>query len=100
MPGPTHALTTSPGPGRRPSRGWRTRATSWRASRPSCASGRPSSRGPRPDAEALRAVHILPSALLSASHILAGILIPARGGSKNADNIAELYTLILVMATV
>jgi cytochrome c oxidase subunit II len=38
--------------------------------------------------------------LLSALHILAGILIPERGGSKNADDIAELYTLILVMATV
>jgi cytochrome c oxidase subunit 2 len=38
--------------------------------------------------------------LLSALHILAGILIPERGGSKNADSIAQLYTLILVMATV
>jgi cytochrome c oxidase subunit 2 len=33
-------------------------------------------------------------------HTLAGILIPERGGSGNADNIAELYTLILVMAVI
>jgi cytochrome c oxidase subunit 2 len=38
----------------------------------------------------------LPAAL----HILAGILIPERGGSKNASDIAELYALILVMATI
>jgi cytochrome c oxidase subunit 2 len=38
--------------------------------------------------------------LLSALHILAGLVIPERGGSKNADDIAELYTLILVMALV
>jgi cytochrome c oxidase subunit 2 len=38
----------------------------------------------------------LPAAL----HILAGILIPERGGSKNANDIAELYALILVMATI
>ena len=38
--------------------------------------------------------------MLAPLHILAGILIPERGGSKNADDIAELYTLILVMATV
>jgi cytochrome c oxidase subunit 2 len=38
----------------------------------------------------------LPSAL----HILAGILLPERGGSKNADDIAELYALIVVMATI
>jgi cytochrome c oxidase subunit 2 len=31
---------------------------------------------------------------------LAGILIPERGGSPNADDIAGLYTLILVMAAV
>ena len=36
----------------------------------------------------------------TASHILAGILIPERGGSPNADDIAGLYTLILVMAAV
>jgi cytochrome c oxidase subunit 2 len=38
--------------------------------------------------------------VLAPLHILAGFLIPERGGSKNADDIAELYTLILVMATV
>jgi cytochrome c oxidase subunit II len=38
--------------------------------------------------------------LLSALHILAGVLIPERGPSKNANDIAELYTLILVMAAV
>ena len=36
----------------------------------------------------------------TASNILAGILIPERGGSPNADDIAGLYTLILVMAAV
>ena len=36
----------------------------------------------------------------SALHTLAGILLPERGGSKNASDIAELYALILVMATV
>ncbi|MEA2441364.1 MAG: cytochrome c oxidase subunit [Thermoleophilaceae bacterium] len=36
----------------------------------------------------------------AALHILAGILIPERGGSKNASDIAELYALILVMATI
>jgi cytochrome c oxidase subunit 2 len=38
----------------------------------------------------------LPAAL----HTLAGILLPERGGSRNADDIAELYALILVMATI
>jgi cytochrome c oxidase subunit 2 len=38
--------------------------------------------------------------LLAAQHILAGILIPERGGSPNADSIAALYTLILVMAVI
>jgi cytochrome c oxidase subunit 2 len=36
----------------------------------------------------------------SALHTLAGILLPERGGSKNADDIAELYALITVMAVV
>jgi cytochrome c oxidase subunit 2 len=36
----------------------------------------------------------------SALHTLAGILLPERGGSKNADDIAELYALITVMAIV
>jgi cytochrome c oxidase subunit 2 len=36
----------------------------------------------------------------SALHTLAGILLPERGGSKNASDIAELYALILAMATV
>ena len=35
-----------------------------------------------------------------ASNILAGILVPEHGGSPNADDIARLYTLILVMAVV
>jgi cytochrome c oxidase subunit 2 len=38
--------------------------------------------------------------LVAASHILAGILLPERGGSRNADDIAELYALIMVMATI
>jgi cytochrome c oxidase subunit II len=38
----------------------------------------------------------LPAAL----HILAGILLPERGGSSNADGIAELYALIMVMALI
>jgi cytochrome c oxidase subunit II len=38
----------------------------------------------------------LPAAL----HTLAGILLPERGGSRNANDIAELYALILVMATI
>jgi len=38
----------------------------------------------------------LPSAL----NILAGILLPENGPSKNANDIAELYALILAMATV
>ena len=38
--------------------------------------------------------------MLAALHILAGILLPERGGSRNADDIAELYALIIVMATV
>jgi cytochrome c oxidase subunit 2 len=38
--------------------------------------------------------------LLAALHILAGILLPERGGSKNANDIAELYALILVMAAI
>ncbi len=36
----------------------------------------------------------------TALHTLAGILIPEHGGSPNADRIAGLYTLILVMAAV
>jgi cytochrome c oxidase subunit II len=35
-----------------------------------------------------------------ALHTLAGILLPERGGSSNASDIAELYALILVMATI
>src|SRR5437868_6404814 len=99
-PGSTRAWTSSSSSRRPHSRRWPRRAISWRASRPSWASGRPSSRGPSPDPEALRAVHILRSPLLSALHILAGVLIPEHGGSKNANDIAELYTLILVMAIV
>jgi cytochrome c oxidase subunit II len=38
--------------------------------------------------------------LQAALHTLAGILLPERGGSKNADDIAELYALITVMAVV
>jgi cytochrome c oxidase subunit 2 len=38
--------------------------------------------------------------LLSALHILAGLVLPESGGSQNANDIAELYTLILVMALV
>jgi cytochrome c oxidase subunit 2 len=38
--------------------------------------------------------------LLAAPHTLAGLVLPERGGSANADDIAELYTLILVMALV
>ena len=33
-------------------------------------------------------------------NILGGIILPERGGSKNADDIAQLYLLILVMALV
>ncbi len=36
----------------------------------------------------------------AALHILAGILLPERGGSSNADGIAELYALIMVMALI
>ncbi len=36
----------------------------------------------------------------SALHTLAGILLPESGPSKNANDIAELYALILVMATI
>jgi cytochrome c oxidase subunit II len=38
--------------------------------------------------------------LLAALNILAGILLPESGGSENANDIAELYALILVMALV
>jgi cytochrome c oxidase subunit II len=38
--------------------------------------------------------------LLPAHDILAGILLPEDGGSPNADDIAELYALILVMAVI
>jgi len=38
--------------------------------------------------------------LLAALNTLAGILLPEDGASKNADDIAELYALILVMALV
>jgi cytochrome c oxidase subunit 2 len=38
--------------------------------------------------------------LLAALNILAGILLPERGASENANDIAELYALILVMALV
>src|SRR5215213_65676 len=99
-PGSTRAWTSSSSSRRRSSRRWPDPPTSWRASRPSWPNGRPLSRGPRPDAEALRAVHILPSALLPALHILAGLVLPESGGSKNANDIAELYALILAMALV
>jgi cytochrome c oxidase subunit 2 len=35
-----------------------------------------------------------------ALHTLAGIFLPERGGSSNADDIAELYALIMVMAVI
>ena len=38
--------------------------------------------------------------MLAALNTLAGILLPEDGASKNADDIAELYALILVMALV
>ena len=38
--------------------------------------------------------------MLAALHILAGILLPERGGSNNANDVAELYALILVMAAI
>jgi cytochrome c oxidase subunit II len=38
--------------------------------------------------------------LLAALNTLAGILLPENGASKNADDIAELYALILAMALV
>jgi cytochrome c oxidase subunit II len=38
--------------------------------------------------------------LLPALHILAGLVLPESGGSKNANDIAELYALILAMALV
>jgi cytochrome c oxidase subunit 2 len=38
--------------------------------------------------------------LPAAPHILAGILLPERGGSPNADDVAQLYALIMVMATI
>ncbi len=38
--------------------------------------------------------------MLAALNILAGILLPESGPSENANDIAELYALILVMATI
>jgi len=38
--------------------------------------------------------------LLAPLHILAGLVLPENGPSKNANDIAELYALILAMATV
>jgi len=38
--------------------------------------------------------------LLAPLHILAGIVLPENGASKNANDIAELYALILAMAVV
>ena len=80
------------------SRRWPPRATSWRASRPSWQAPAGVQGVLAPGAEAPRPVHILPPPCTAALDILAGLILPENGASQNADDIAELYALILVMA--